>query len=154
MPNPDVELWICGSGELKNTIEKSAEKDHRIKFYGLVDRECALMMQRNATILVNPRTSEGAYTKYSFPSKVMEYMLSGRSVIINKLPGIPNEYYKYVYCPKDESVESLAECISRVLSINENVRDELAQKARNFIINNKNAKVQMSRVLSLINSYM
>ena len=93
IPNKDVELWICGSGDAQNDIKDAANKDKRIKFWGLVDSKTALKMQCQATILVNPRTSEGEYTKYSFPSKTMEYLLTGRSVVINRLPGIPEEYY-------------------------------------------------------------
>lgn len=65
----DVELWICGSGDSKEAINEATRIDSRIKFFGLVDSETALEMQHKATILVNPRTSEGEYTKYSFPSK-------------------------------------------------------------------------------------
>ena len=79
-------------------------------------------MQHKATILVNPRTSEGEFTKYSFPSKTMEYLLAGKSVVINRIPGIPEEYFNYVYTPKDESIEALAECLTNVLDINRDIR--------------------------------
>ena len=79
-------------------------------------------MQHKATILVNPRTSEGEFTKYSFPSKTMEYLLAGRCVVVNRLPGIPEEYYQYVYTPQNESVEALAECLTNVLDINRDIR--------------------------------
>ena len=149
----DVELWICGSGDSKEAINEATRIDSRIKFFGLVDSETALEMQHKATILVNPRTSEGEYTKYSFPSKTMEYLLAGRSVIINHLSGIPEEYYDYVYTPKDESVEALAECISSVIHLDMKEREERAKKGRQFIIEKKNSKVQMERVIKMIESY-
>ena len=149
----DVELWICGSGDSKEAINEATRIDSRIKFFGLVDSETALEMQHKATILVNPRTSEGEYTKHSFPSKTMEYLLAGRSVIINHLSGIPEEYYDYVYTPKDESVEALAECISSVIHLDMKEREERAKKGRQFIIEKKNSKVQMERVIKMIESY-
>lgn len=149
----NVELWICGSGDSKEAIESAAKEDVRIKFYGLVDSKTALEMQRKATILVNPRTSDGEYTKYSFPSKTMEYLLAGRSVIINRLPGIPEEYYNYVYTPKDESVKALAECISYVLHLDENTRASRSEAGRQFIIEKKNSEVQIARVIKMIESY-
>ena len=88
----DVELWICGSGDAKDIIEDEAQKDSRIKYFGLVDSQTALKMQHQATILVNPRTSDGEYTKYSFPSKNMEYMVSGTPVLTTDLPGMPKEH--------------------------------------------------------------
>lgn len=149
----NAELWICGSGDSKEAIEEAARKDARIKFFGLVDSKTALEMQHKATILVNPRTSEGEYTRYSFPSKTMEYLLAGRSVIINRLPGIPEEYYEYVYTPKDESIKSFADCISYVLNLDKNIRDKRSKAGRQFIIEKKNSKVQMERVIKMIQSY-
>lgn len=153
IPDKDAELWICGSGDSKGAIEQAAAKDCRIKFWGLVDSKTALEMQHKATILVNPRTSEGEYTKYSFPSKTMEYLLAGRSVIINHLPGIPEEYYDYAYTPKNESVEAFADCIMDVLHMNQKAREDRADAGRRFIIEKKNSKMQMERVLNLIKTY-
>lgn len=151
--DPNVELWICGSGDARNEILEAAQKDSRIKFWGLVDSKKALIMQHQATILINPRTSEGEFTKYSFPSKTMEYLLSGKSVIINRLPGIPEEYYKYVYTPEDESIDSLANCISHVLSIDSDTRQKFASAGRQFIMEKKNSKIQVSRILEMIKTY-
>lgn len=151
--DPDAELWICGSGDSKGAIENAAKQDPRIKFWGLVDSQTALKMQRQATVLVNPRTSEGEYTKYSFPSKTMEYLLSGKSTIINRLPGIPDEYYDFVYTPKDESVEALTECILKVLNMDSETRKKRAKRGREFIISQKNSKKQTRRILDMINQY-
>ena len=103
----DAELWICGSGECASEIEQIAKNNASIKFYGLVSSQKALELQSKATILANPRSSEGEYTKYSFPSKTIEYLLAGRTVIMNRLPGVPLEYDNYIEYPDDESIESL-----------------------------------------------
>ena len=147
----DAELWICGSGDSEGSIKEAAEKDSRIKYFGMVDSQTALSMQRQATVLVNPRTSEGEYTKYSFPSKTMEYLLAGKCTIINRLPGIPEEYYDYVYTPDDESVESLAECISDVLSRDADILAARAKAGRDFVISQKNSVAQIKRIIEMIN---
>ena len=151
--DPDAELWLCGSGDSSSKIEAAARVDSRIKYWGLVDSKQALKMQRKATILVNPRTKEGEYTKYSFPSKTMEYLLSGKSVIINRLPGIPEEYYNYVYTPQDESVRSLAECINAVLKMNPSERERKSLSGRQFVLLYKNSKIQTMRILDMIRQY-
>lgn len=149
----NVELWICGSGDSKEAIENIAKDDKRIIFYGLVDSMTALQMQHKATILINPRTSEGEYTKYSFPSKTMEYLFAGKSVIINRLPGIPEEYYEYVYTPYDETISSLTECISMVLNLSKEKRRIKAEKGRKFVIKEKNSLIQTGRILDMIKNY-
>lgn len=149
----DIELWICGSGDSEGAIREASSMDPRIKFFGLVDSNAALNMQRQASILVNPRTSEGEYTKYSFPSKTMEYLLSGKSVIINRLPGIPEDYYKYVYIPTDESVEALTICIEEVIRLNRQERRDKAERGKKFIISQKNSYKQVERILDMIRNY-
>lgn len=151
--NKNIELWICGAGDSKEYIENAAKSDSRIKFYGLVDSKEALRLQQRATILVNPRTSEGEYTKYSFPSKTMEYLLAGKSVIINRLDGIPEDYYDYVYTPKDESIDALRDCIIDVIHTDINERKKKSDSGRNFVITQKNSKIQISRIMELLNEY-
>ena len=98
-------------------------------------------------MLINPRTSDGEYTKYSFPSKTIEYMLAGKPVIINRLPGIPPEYYDYVYTPKSQSVYDLAEIIREVLNLPSEELERKGSMARQFIIDNKNAIIQTQRII-------
>lgn len=64
-------------------------------------------MQQQATLLVNPRKGHEEYTKYSFPSKTMEYMASGTPTIMYKLPGLPIEYEEYLVLLPDNSQETL-----------------------------------------------
>lgn len=151
--NESIELWICGTGDSKEQIEQAAKLDNRIRYLGLVDSKTALSLQRRATILVNPRTSEGEYTKYSFPSKTMEYLLAAKTVVINRLEGIPEEYYQYVYTPVDESVDALKECIEAVLDANKEERCRKADEGRRFVIDKKNSRSQTSRILDMIKKY-
>lgn len=148
----DAELWICGSGDSEGSIKEAAEKDSRIRYFGMVDSQTALKMQRQATVLVNPRTSDGEYTKYSFPSKTMEYLLAAKCTIINRLPGIPEEYYDYVYTPRDESVEALAECMSDVLSQEQGLLVARAKAGRDFVVSHKNSVAQTKKIVDMINS--
>ena len=145
----DAELWICGSGEASKEIEKRAISNPRIHFYGLVDSEKALKMQSQATVLVNPRTSEGEFTKYSFPSKTIEYLLSGAVVVINRLPGIPKEYYDYVVTPQNESVEALRTTLRNVLDLTQDERDSLGKRGKKYIQESKNSKIQVERLLKM-----
>lgn len=145
----DAELWICGSGEAAAEIKERSLHNPQIKFLGLLPSEEAWKKQREATVLVNPRTSEGEYTKYSFPSKTIEYLLSGRPVIVNKLPGFPDEYAEHCIFPKDETVESLAESIKYVLSLSDEERDDIGRRGKKFILEKKNAKQQVSRIIEM-----
>ena len=113
----EYKLIICGSGEAELDIRKIALENSRIEYKGIVTREEAMRIQMSSTILVNPRKNDEAYTKYSFPSKTVEYMLSGRPIVCYKLDGIPNEYDDYLNYVTDNSIESLKNKLIEVLSI-------------------------------------
>jgi glycosyltransferase involved in cell wall biosynthesis len=66
---------------------------------------------RKADVLVNPRQNDEAYTKYSFPSKNIEYLLSGNPVVAYMLDGVPEEYRKFMSIVPDDGVDSLKDTI-------------------------------------------
>lgn len=146
----DVELYICGDGAGKVQLLNRISGKENIKYLGQISREEVVRLQAEAFLLINPRTSEGEFTKYSFPSKVIEYFMSGTPTFMYKLEGIPAEYYQYCFSSKDESVEGL---INNLKKINEMDTDELIQKgieARKFIQENKNCKAQVNKIINLI----
>lgn len=143
-------LWICGDGNMKNKVQEYAKKDFRIIFYGQITYEEVANLQRDATVLVNPRTSDGQYTKYSFPIKTMEYLASGKPVIMNMLPGIPEEYRQYLFVPEREDVISLKEKIVEICSNEFNVYADHCYNSRQFILNNKNPKEQTKKIISML----
>ena len=107
-------------------------------------------MQRQASILVNPRRPEGEYTKYSFPSKTMEYLASGTPTVMFHLPGMPNEYLPYIEIIDDKSPSGLKDSLEKMLACSQQELDEIGSKARDFIMRNKTADVQMKRFSQFI----
>ncbi len=150
--NKDYQLWICGEGNTKSEIIKISEIDKRIRYFGQIPHEEVLKLQSRATVLVNPRTSQGEFTKYSFPSKTMEYLASGTPCIINRLKGIPNEYFDYCFVPKDESLPALIETIIEVCSKEQSELNDLGIRAKKFINEKKSPKVQCEKIYKMLES--
>ncbi|RYE42561.1 MAG: glycosyltransferase, partial [Sphingobacteriales bacterium] len=115
LEDSDIELELFGKGDLESYIHECIKKDERIKYYGLKENNFVVSMQKRSFILVNPRFSFENYTKYSFPSKTIEYMASGVPLLTNKLPGIPEEYFNYVYHFDGESVEDYRKKLEHLL---------------------------------------
>lgn len=147
---PDCELRICGSGEAEEELRERAAGNPAIRFLGSLSPEEALRQQAEATILVNPRNSSGRYTRYSFPSKTIEYLLAGKSVVANRLPGIPAEYDPYIHYPAGEDADSWIECLRRVMAMDPTERRRHDEAGRAFILTRKRARVQAARILSLL----
>ena len=145
----NTELWICGSGEAASDIETAARHNNNIKFFGLVSSQEARRLQSLATILANPRSENGRYTKYSFPSKTIEYLMAGKSVIMNRLPGIPPEYDKFLFYPESESIEDWIIKLKEIMNMDWSIRQEKNQSAQAYIEDNKSAKKQCQRIVQL-----
>lgn len=147
--NSGAELWICGSGEMEDEIKSQAKADPRIKYLGFQPKDKVLDMQANAAVLVNPRTAQGEYTKYSFPSKTIEYMASGTPVVMHKLPGVSEEYNDYIVFAGDDSCQSLAEAMETVLNWTPDQRTSFGEKARIYVKENKGPSVQAKKLLDM-----
>jgi len=153
LKNSNYRLLICGGGaddKVKDLIANNT--DNRIVYKGLLPRPEALKLQQQATLLVNPRTSEGEFTKYSFPSKTMEYFASGTPTLIYKLSGIPNEYYSYCYWLEDTSINALTNKLHEVLETPPEKLLTLGASAQDFIFSKKNPKIQTYKIIKLIES--
>ena len=148
--NGSTELWLFGSGDMEDRIKALAEKDGTVRFFGQQPRKTVLSYEKRASILVNCRDPNDSYVKYSFPSKLIEYMLSGTPVLTTRLAGIPEEYYGYVYSAADNSAMTLADKLSELLLSDEKELADFGQRAGEFIKNNKNAAKQTDKILKLL----
>ncbi len=152
--DPNVRLLICGRGDCEDFVRCCASRDDRIRFLGQLSNTEAVKLQQSATILVNPRQNTEEFAKYSFPSKNMEYLLSGNPVIAYKLDGIPDDFDDHFFYVGDNSLESLRSKIVEVLSLTREERCEFAARAREFVISEKNNIKACARILSMIESGM
>jgi hypothetical protein len=151
LQNEDYRLWICGSGEAETEIRELEKKDKRIKFFGLLQPKKIKELQCSAKALINPRNSSDEFTKYSFPSKNMEYLLSGRPLIAYKLQGIPDEYDKHIFYIKGNTALDMAYTINKILKTDEHELFVFGEKAKEFVLKEKNNIKQAGKIIELIN---
>lgn len=146
----DVELHIYGNGTYVDTLNAEALIDKRIKYFGVKSNKEIVQEELKATLLVNPRFTTEEFTKYSFPSKNMEYMVSGTPLLTTNLPGMPKDYHPYVYLFDNETVEGYADTLRKVLSM---PLDELQMKgikARQYVLKYKNYRTQTLNVMTVL----
>lgn len=148
--DPCFRLVICGAGPSEKYILDKSVEDPRIIYKGVVKREEALLLQHSATVLVNPRKPTESITRYSFPSKTIEYLASGTPMMGYRLEGIPEEYYHYIYTPLDLSTHSMTDLINKVLSLSVDELDYRAQESLEFIKKNKTSKMQVKKIIEFL----
>ena len=148
LENEKIELHLFGNGDAVDYINEVSSNNSNIVFHGFVSKNEIEDFYKKTHLLVNPRNNEGEYTKYSFPSKTMEYMLSGIPFLGYRLDGIPREYYDYINIIENDT-DSMQEKIEEVFA-NYAFYSEKAMKGRAFIIENKNRKAQGEKIINLI----
>lgn len=145
------ELWLTGDGNAAEMIRQRAKEDSRIRFFGyLPSREALLAKQASATMLISPRRDTEEASRYCFPSKLFEYLASGRPVISCFLEGIPEEYHKFLYELPNVSAEEIAQTIREVADLSEKQRSENGERARRFVLAEKNNIAQGRRIMDFI----
>lgn len=143
----DIELRIYGSGQAVEYVKKIAKKDSRIKYMGIVTTDQVVQEEVCATLLINPRPSDEEFTKYSFPSKTLEYMASGTPLLTTRLAGIPAEYDDYLYYFDSESEARMLEKVFEIISKNEVELLNKGLSAKAFVLKKKSNITQGKKIV-------
>lgn len=143
--DPQAQLWICGAGGAEEKVLHMVQADPRIQFKGFLPKNQITQLQSQCDVLVNPRTDEGEFTKYSFPSKTMEYLLSGSKVVMYRLPGIGEEYYRYIRTVETPGAEALARALQEAWEDTAFYEGQ-SQGQIQWIRDNKSARQQIQKL--------
>lgn len=149
---PGFELHLYGEGTCTDTIKRIQEEYPHIKYMGTRTLKEIVDIEKQAKLLVNPRPSDEEFTKYSFPSKTIEYMSVARPVLTTRLKGIPEEYFSYVYTIEDESVEGIKKAIENCLEQGELTLDQHGAQGYDFLLRNKTDIAQARKLIEVIMS--
>jgi len=149
--NNRIILEVFGSGDYESEINRLSKIHKNIKFMGWVPNDVVLKAQRDADFLINARSPDDDFVKYTFPSKTLEYMLSGTPLITTMLPGIPNEYAKNVIAMKDNKPETICKTLQEVLLLDNKRRKEISLQALVFA-KSKNYLIQGTKIYRFINN--
>lgn len=144
-----AELHIYGSGDFEDELVEICKRNNQIKYFGVVPNSVVIDAELRADLLINPRPTNEDYTKYSFPSKNMEYMASGTPVLTTKLPGMPKEYFDYIYIIENESTNGIAKSLHEILNKNKGELYDKGLKSKSFVLEKKNNVIQASKILLL-----
>lgn len=144
----DTELWLFGNGEMEGYLNNLGNS--KVRYFGVVPNSEVVAHEISATLLVNPRPSNEEFTRYSFPSKNMEYMMSGTPILACKLPGMPDEYLDYIYIAKDESVVGFARSLKKILSSDVKELHDKGSRAKKFATKEKSNIIQAKKITDFI----
>ena len=148
----DIELHLYGDDKdsgFAKYLRSCEARDKRIVYKGVAKNEDIVKAEQSASLLVNPRFTNQEITKYSFPSKNMEYMVSGTPLLTTRLPGMPAEYNDYVYLFDEETTEGYAKKIDEIMSLSPADLQYKGKAAKEFVLKEKNHIKQAQRVITM-----
>ena len=148
--NIKAELWICGAGPLSEFVKECAERDGRIRSLGFLSQIELRRCQKGATALLMTRSCEESYVRYSFPSKLLEYLTTGVPVIATMLPGIPESYISHITIMSGSSESDILDALQSHLLRDPLSRKEQGERALKFVTSSKNAKSAVMPFLELM----
>ncbi len=149
---PNARLDIYGEGNFKEELIELSKVHENVCYQGVRSNREIVIEEKKASLLINPRPSHEEFVKYSFPSKNMEYLVSGTPVLSTWLPGMPKEYKDYMYVIKDESADGIAHALKEVFSYTETQRSQMASRAKSFVLKEKSENAQAEKVEMFIRS--
>ncbi|HHV95142.1 MAG TPA: glycosyltransferase family 4 protein [Clostridiaceae bacterium] len=147
----DAHLHIYGGGNADKEIKQFAKENKKIKFFGTVDRETVLARQREAFVLVNPRSYKNEFTKYSFPSKTLEYLLAARPVVMHKLEGIPDDYNDFLFYFDSDNPGDMAKKLQEILTMDADFLEKIGKTGCQYVLEHKNEEKQGQVLIDLLN---
>lgn len=121
LPDEDCRLILCGIGDALDYAKERAASDPRIILTGQISPDEVKTYLSGAAVLVNPRPNDEEYTKYSFPSKNIEYLMSAKPTVAYMLDGMPSVYKDLIFAvdPDAEPTAALAATLKRALEASE-----------------------------------
>lgn len=146
LPDHDVELQMLGRGPLERWIAERSQTDSRILQPRLVLPERVPAELDQANVLVQPRPLNMREARFSFPSKLLEYLVAGRPVVSTPLPSLPAEYADVVRLTDDDGPRALATEIEAIKRMDAESRTRMGVAARSFAVREKSAYAQASRM--------
>ncbi len=147
----DLELWFYGRGDAEALINDFSKIDYRIKYKGCVSNDFIKKAQAEANLLINPRPITLADGKFSFPSKILEYIESGTPALVTKLIGIPDEYNEFLFFFDSSNKEDIKSKITEIYKMDTSKLINKGILAKKFAIK-KNVINQGRKINQFINT--
>jgi len=147
-------MSIAGRGSLQSLVENAAHQDRRITYHGYLNQDELLQLHANSDLLINMRITNRLNTGYAFPSKTLEYLVSGVPLLTTCTGHIEDELAEYCYLLKDESAVGLASRITEIAGHSRVQREALGQRARDFMSTYKSWDSQCARILDYLRQHI
>lgn len=135
--NDIFHLRIFGNGPLKDEVIEYSNNDDRIFYGGVVESGELRGEYDRADLLINLRDPNHYVSKYSFPSKLIEYISFGKPILTTDL-NFDVELADGLYIVKKLTPKEVKNKILEIESESDEMKNNKIKKAQNVILEKNN----------------
>ena len=136
MLGPEYQLHIYGYGPLEEEVKEAAQKHSNIVFHGRFAPEDTAQILSQYQLLINPRHIDPGIENFTFPSKLVDYILTGKSVLSSDFKTLPPAYREFAYILEDLQPETVAAGVRKVFDDPPALRQARGQAGIDYIKEN------------------
>lgn len=108
-----------------------------IIYHGRFNSDRTKEILDQADLLINPRILDPYIENFTFPSKLVDYVISGKNVLSSKFKTLPKEYENFLYLMDSVSKESICSSVESVFRESKEKRQCRIKEGISFIRNHQ-----------------
>lgn len=149
---PNWRLMLTGWGELESTVQEFTQTNPRAHFLGVLSSEKIRQLYRLADVLVNPKLTSTSIAEFAFPSKIVEYLTTGKPIVSTNLPVFDDRFRQHLVIAQSDSPEELLRCFDEVAAWDDHQRENCRFQNIRFVEEELSPAVQGARIHTFIDS--
>ena len=142
MKEKSFELRISGKGDLEQQVRDAAENDERICYLGHMEYDEYIENLKKVDVLINPRNMELPENQNNFPSKIMDYLATGKVILSSKFIGWKKFEESIIFYDNTDMLKHEMENFISGQHVREDIYEKNRQMAYDYLWKN-----QLKRIL-------
>ena len=145
-------LLISGWGEMEDVVREFARDNSQVEYLGLLNSEELSQLRQQADVFVNPKLTSASTSSLAFPSKIVEYLSTGKPVISTDLPIFNRGFRQHLIIAQSDSPEELIRCLDDVMSWDDDQRESWRLPTLRFVNEELSPAIQGVRIRGFVDS--
>lgn len=133
-------------------LKALAARDSRVEYLGFVDEEDVPRLFGEASIFLNPRDPDDVVNDMVFPSKIMQYLNSGKTIVSTWTKGLDPAYRDLMIIAEDPSCESFTKAVKLAIAESPRERADRSQRILGFLQSSRLWSQQSERFVTFAES--
>ena len=94
----NIRFIFSGKGEMEDFLIERSREDSKIEHIGFLEEKEYLLLLNKANVLINPRNMNLPQNQNNFPSKILEYLATGKVIISTKFANYQDFEENIFFC--------------------------------------------------------